>query len=72
MTPKVPTSDSGTATLGMAVARALRRKTNTTAVTSSTLRIERHLHVAHRGADGRRCGPSASVMSIAGEIDCFS
>ena len=30
MTPKVPISESGTATLGMRVARTLRRKTKTT------------------------------------------
>ncbi len=38
MAAKVATSASGTATLGMAVARALRRKTNTTTTTSTTLR----------------------------------
>ena len=32
----MPTSDSGTATLGMAVAQTLRRNTNTTRITSST------------------------------------
>ncbi len=36
MTPKVPTSDNGTATLGISVARALRRNTNTTTITRST------------------------------------
>src|SRR5229473_1189759 len=32
--PKVPISDTGTATLGIRVARALRRNTNTTRITS--------------------------------------
>src|SRR5271157_5680750 len=33
MTPKVPSSETGTATLGMKVARPLRRKTKTTRIT---------------------------------------
>ncbi len=36
MTPKVPINDTGTATLGIKVARTLRRKTNTTRMTSTT------------------------------------
>ena len=36
MTPKVPTSDSGTATLGMIVAGRLRRKRKITITTSAT------------------------------------
>ena len=36
MTPKVPTSESGTAMLGMAVAQTLRRKAKTTRMTSRT------------------------------------
>ena len=36
MTPNVPTSDRGTATLGMMVAQTLRRKTKTTRITSTT------------------------------------
>ena len=36
MTTKVPTSDTGTATLGINVARALRRNRNTTKITSAT------------------------------------
>ncbi len=35
MTPKVPISDTGTATLGMRVERTLRRKTKTTRMTST-------------------------------------
>ncbi len=38
MTPKVPTSDSGTATLGMNVAGRLRRKRKITITTSATAR----------------------------------
>ena len=36
MAPNVPTSDTGTATIGTSVARPLRRKTNTTRITSTT------------------------------------
>ena len=36
MPPNVPTSESGTATLGMIVAETLRRKMNTTSTTSTT------------------------------------
>src|SRR6516162_9556881 len=36
ITPNVPTSESGTAMLGMIVARTVRRKTNTTRMTSTT------------------------------------
>src|SRR6202035_3952415 len=36
ITPNVPTSDSGTATLGMTVAQILRRKTKTTRITRTT------------------------------------
>ncbi len=39
ITPKVATSDSGSATPAMMVARMVRRKINTTSTTSATLRI---------------------------------
>src|SRR2546425_631710 len=39
ITPNVPTSDSGTATLGMMVALRLRRKRNSTITTSATVSI---------------------------------
>ena len=39
MTPKVPTSDSGTDRLGMIVAGKLRRNTKITSTTSTTARI---------------------------------
>ncbi len=38
MTPNVPTSDSGTATLGITVADRLRRNTKITITTSATAR----------------------------------
>ncbi len=71
MTPNVPTSDSGTATLGIAVARTLRRNTNTTAVTSSTL-SRRVISTSRTDARMVVVRSIASVMSIAGEIACFS
>ena len=40
ITPKVAISDSGSATPAMMVARTVRRKMNTTAITSPTLRIK--------------------------------
>ena len=39
MIPKVATSDSGSATPAMTVARTVRRKISTTVMTSATLRI---------------------------------
>src|SRR4029077_14589032 len=39
MTPKVAISDTGTATLGISVARQLRRKMNTTSTTRQTATI---------------------------------
>ena len=39
MAPKVPTSDTGTTTLGISAARALRRNRNTTITTSPTATI---------------------------------
>src|ERR1035437_8704122 len=39
MTAKVPMSEAGTATVGMSVARQLRRKTNTTRITRMTERM---------------------------------
>ena len=52
ITPKVPTSDSGTATLGISVAEALRRNTKITATTRPTARISSNCTSLHRGADG--------------------
>ena len=53
MTAHVPMSDTGTATPGISVARPLRRKTNTTTMTSDDGDHERALHVDDRGADRR-------------------
>ena len=39
MTPKVPTSDRGTATLGITVPESVRRKTKMTSTTSTTVTI---------------------------------
>ena len=52
MTPKVPISETGTATLGINVVRMFRRNRNTTRITSADRDDQRPLHVAHRGADG--------------------
>ena len=68
MTPKVPTSDNGTAMLGMAVARALRRKMKTTAVTSRTLRIN-VLSTSWTEARMVVVRSTATWRSMAGEID---
>ena len=58
MTPKVPISDTGTATLGISVARPLRRNRNTTRITSADRDHQRALDVAQRRADRRACAPS--------------
>ena len=54
MTPNVPTSEIGTATLGMSVERTLRRKTKTTRMTSDDRDEQGDLDVADRGADRAR------------------
>ena len=54
MTPNVPTSDSGTATLGIIAVRGLRRNANTTRMTRTIEMISVTLDVVHRCADGRR------------------
>ena len=54
MTPNVPMSETGTATLGIGVARTLRRNAKTTRMTSAIEIASVQLHVAHRGADRRR------------------
>src|SRR3954469_11137786 len=68
MTPKVPISDTGTATLGMNVERQSRRKAKTTRMTSriemtsviSTSRTEERMVVVES---------TTTFMSIAGEIE---
>ncbi len=52
ITPKVPTSDSGTTMLGMIVAGTLRRNRNVTSTTSADGEDQLVLHVLDRGADG--------------------
>ena len=52
ITPNVAISDSGSATPAMMVARMVRRKMNTTRITSADAEHQRELHVADRGADG--------------------
>ena len=56
MTPNVPMSETGTATLGMSVERTSRRKTKTTRMTSEIEIIESPLDVAdaRRGSCGWR------------------
>jgi hypothetical protein len=50
--PKVPISDSGTATLGTSAARESRSIRNTTSTTSAIEHQQRTLDIAQRGADG--------------------
>jgi len=45
---KVPISETGTATLGINVARTFRRKTNTTRMTSEIEMGKRAFYVMHR------------------------
>ena len=52
MTPNVPMSESGTATLGIAVARRLRKNTKITPTTRPMVSSERELHVFDRRAHG--------------------
>jgi len=62
---KVPISESGTATLGMSVARNVRRKRKITSTTSATGEHEFELDVPHRRADGRRAiGQDGDVDGI--------
>ncbi len=56
MTPNVPTSDSGTATLGMSVAGSVAQEQEDHHHDQRDGEQQLELHVAHRGADGRRCG----------------
>ena len=64
----MPTSESGTVTLGMMVARKLRRKTKTTSTTRSTLITS----VSSTSATEARMvvlRSSATLMSMAGEME---
>ena len=68
MTPNVPINDSGTAIEGMMVARALRKKTNTTPVTKRTLRINVR-STSWTEARMVVVRSTATCRSMAGEID---
>ncbi len=68
MTPKVPISDSGTATEGMVVAHPLRRKRKTTSTTSATLSISVN-STSETEARMVRLRSSATLTSMAGLID---
>ena len=70
MTAKVPTSETGTATLGMRVARTLRRKTKTTSVTRiteissvrSTSRSEARMVVVRSSTTLRSMAPGMAAL----------
>src|SRR6185503_402365 len=59
ITPNVPISDTGTATLGIAVARASRRKRKTTRITSTTA-------IVSERPTSRKLARIVAVRSIAG------
>jgi len=71
ITPKVPTSDKGTATLGMMVAQASRRNRNTTKITSriETSRVTSTSRTAARIVTVRSM---TMLVRISGEIDASS
>ena len=71
MTPNVPISDTGTATLGISAARTLRRNRNTTRMTSATAMTS--VRSTSR-SDARMPGVRSIItfMSIAAEIDARS
>ena len=54
MSAQVPSSASGTVTLGMSVAQKLRRNTKITATTRAIVKQQGELHVLDRGADRLR------------------
>ena len=65
MMAQVPMSETGTATAGMSVARTLRRKMKTTAMTSTTEMISVRSISRHRGADGQRAVENRDQMLAA-------
>jgi hypothetical protein len=71
MTPKVPISDTGTATLGMNVERQSRRKTKTTRITS---RIEMISVISTSCTEARMVVVESitTCIWIAGEIEAWS
>ena len=71
MTPNVPINDTGTATLGISAARALRRNRNTTRITSDTAMISvRSTSRSDARIDGVRS--IITCMSIASGIEARS
>ena len=71
MTPNVPIRDTGTATIGISVARQSRRKTNTTMITSA-IEIASVLSTSRRLARMVGVRSSATCRSIALGIDACS
>src|ERR1700688_3628273 len=71
MTPKVPTSDRGTATLGMAVAQMLWRKAKITS-TTRTMEITRLTSTSWTEARMVVVRSCATARSIEGEIEARS
>ena len=75
ITPNVPTSETGTATLGMSVARGLRRNRNTTRMTSpmemasviSTSCTEARMVVLRSMTDAEPDWPAGSPPAVAAE-----
>ena len=65
MTTKVPISDTGTATLGIRVARALRKNRNTTRITSATEIIRVN---SASCSEARMFGLRSSITRIAARV----
>ena len=79
MTPKVPTSDSGTATLGMSVAGDVAQEQEDHHHHQRDGEQQLELHVAHRGADGdgavgeqRRRRPRPAAPPAAAAAACLT
>ena len=67
MTPIVPSSETGTATVGMRPARGSRRNANTTRITRTTAIDQRALDIVDRSADGRRTVFNDIELDVAGD-----
>src|SRR4051812_37735585 len=70
ITAKVPINDIGTATLGMSVARTVRRKTKTTRITSTTEMIS-VISISWTEARTVVVRSRTTVKLIAGEMEDF-
>src|ERR1039458_1703514 len=70
ITPNVPTSESGTAILGMIVARTVRRNTNTTRMTSA-IEINNVFSMSFTDARTVVVRSITTESLIAGEIDDY-